>query len=130
MLDYSFISEFKKDVDLYDFDVAIRNIEKRILTSSLSDEDFNGYTLLIKTILIAGDYHSNPTDGKSSIKSRSYGGTAARLALSKESAACAVSVAANAVSTYGLTSCFVPGPNCWAAAAGKALSLSGIYLSC
>lgn len=36
-LDYSFINEFKKDVDLYDYDIAIQNIEKRILTSSLSD---------------------------------------------------------------------------------------------
>ncbi len=130
-IDYLFISEFQQDIGYYGLDDAIENIEKRILTSSLSEENINRYTLFLNTFLIANEYYLVKQIQKtSSIKKTSEGGTVAKMEVSKEGAACAVSIAANAVSTYGLTSCFIPGPNCWGAIAGKALSLAGIYLSC
>ncbi|HIY74823.1 MAG TPA: hypothetical protein H9825_01055 [Candidatus Sphingobacterium stercorigallinarum] len=127
-LDYSLMKSFEEDVYLYDFEQAIKNLEHKVLTSSLSEENFNRYSLLLNTLLLANDFLSE--NNRENLRAQASSEKKSQMAVDKETAACAVSIAANAVSTYGLASCFVPGPQCWASVAGKALSLAGIYLSC
>ncbi len=117
--EYNIINSFFVDLIDYDFNQSITRLENRILALNLEQEEFDKYNFLVNTLMITNDYYlSQGVDIFTEIGN------------SRISGSCAVAIAANAVSTYGLTSCIVPGPNCWAAILGKGLSLLGMFLSC
>jgi len=116
--EYIIINSFFIDLNDYNFNESIQRLEDRVIAMNLDYEEFDKYNFLVNTLLITNDYYlSQGIDIFSEIGLRVSG-------------SCAVAIAANAVSTYGLTSCIVPGPNCWAAIIGKGLSLLGMFLSC
>lgn len=121
--DYDIINDFISDLNLNSFEVSIRNLENKILNMNLNDSEFKKYNDFINSLLITDDYYKQKginifTNNNSGVSNKGGG------------AGCAVAIAANAVSTLGLGSCVVPGPNCALAVVGKGLSLLGIYYSC
>jgi len=123
------INQFKIDVVQTDFNNAISNLESSILELNLNDRQFQEYNLFINTLYIMNDYFVNY---------ESLGTKTTVLAREKPSwfadAGCAVAVAANAVSTYGLVACAIPNPTspagCTVAVVGKVLSFAGIIFGC
>lgn len=120
---YLMINSFFEDLDFYTFDEALERLRVQALRSDFSAELKEQYVFFVNTLMIMEDYYStrgidifNVSDNKASTASQTAG--------------CAVAIASNAVATVSLNSCFVPGPWCWVAVAGKALSLAGMYFSC
>ncbi len=121
-LNYELITMFLNQLNTNDFAESINILEQEILNKQLNEQQFNRYNFLVNTLMVTNDFYQN--------KGIDIFQTNNNLIRAQISAGCAVAIASNAISTYGLTSCFVPGPNCWIAIAGKGLALAGIWLSC
>ncbi|WP_143093370.1 hypothetical protein [Halpernia frigidisoli] len=122
--EYNIVDSFFTDLETYNFDEAKTRLETRILDKNYSNSEFQKYNFLVNQLMITNDYYVSH-----GVDIFAKAGTNKNIS-KRISASCAVSIAANAISTYGLMSCFVPGPNCWVALAGKGLSLASIFLSC
>ena len=122
--DYNVVNSFFDDLDTYNFDQSIQRLQTRILNQNYSPSEFEKYNFFVNALMVINDYYLSQ-----GVDVFAQAGANKNIA-SRMSAGCAVSIASNAISTYGLTSCFVPGPNCWVAIVGKGLSLAGIFLSC
>lgn len=122
--DYNVVNGFFEDLDTYNFNQSIQRLQTRILNQNYSPSEFEKYNFFVNALMVTNDYYLSQ-----GVDIFAQAGANKNIA-SKMSAGCAVSIASNAISTYGLTSCFVPGPNCWVAIVGKGLSLAGIFLSC
>ena len=122
--DYNVVNGFFEDLDTYNFNQSIQRLQTRILNQNYSPSEFEKYNFFVNALMVTNDYYLSQ-----GVDIFAQAGANKNIA-SKMSAGCAVSIASNAISTYGLTSCFVPGPNCWIAIVGKGLSLAGIFLSC
>lgn len=126
--DKEIIDFFGKSVEQSGFDVAIELLKNKVINSNLSDEEFKKYNHLVNTLMIVRDYYEYKENNFTSNK----GGlvTFSSNKSTSMSTGCALAIAGNSVATFGLSSCFVPGPNCAIAAIGKVISLAGIITSC
>ncbi len=101
-----------------------------ILNRDLSSTEFEKYNNLVNTIMIVNDYYFRKGIDIFAISNANIDTSITTRGRGKMSTGCAVALLANSVSTLGLTSCFVPGPQCAIAAIGKGLSLAGLYYGC
>jgi len=122
--DYSILDTFFNNLEKNDFETSVRNLEADILSRNFTKEEFKKYNDFVNGLLIINDYYKER--GVDIFKvSKNEAGKGRPF-----TTGCALSLAGNAVSTLGLTSCIVPGPNCAVAAIGKVISLVSIYYSC
>jgi len=121
--DYTLLKHFFADLEVLNFEESIQRLESEILELNLDTQDFKKYNDFLNTLMIVDDFYKQ--------KGIHLFENVANRSMNKEmSPGCAVAIAANGVSTLGLTSCIVPGPNCALAVVGKGLSLLGMYYSC
>lgn len=133
--DKKFIDKFYYNISITnDFNQAIKLLEEEILEKEkLSSIEFEKYNFLINMLMVVNDYYSEKGiiafEG-SGYKTKSFVNGEQIVVLSKQSVGCALAIVGNSVATFGLSSCFVPGPNCAIAAIGKAIALASILTSC
>lgn len=112
--------QFSFDADTSGFETALENLKTNILKLKPSTVDFYRYNQMINTLMIANDYFdslpANPLGKKPSWW---------------KAAGCAVAIASNAYSTYGLIACAaVPPAGCGVAVTVKVLALAGVIFGC
>lgn len=117
--EHDILAVFLTDIEIYSFEQSIENLENHINSLNLNSDDFDKYNDFVNVLMIIDDYYVEQGINIFSSVGRP-----------EISAGCATAIASNAVATLSLNSCFVPGPWCAVAVAGKALSLAGIYFSC
>lgn len=127
--DEEIINNFYTYLDTNDLDQSLNLLRSDIQNRNLTYDEFQKYNDFVNAIMIVNDYYlANGIDifaVEADFLASST--TARRRGLSM---GCTIAILSNSVATAGLSSCFVPGPNCAIAVIGKGLALAGLYYGC